>query len=133
MLCDIALPVVNLRLNSRVVSFSPHPPSPHVVLKSGEVVYGDLIIGADGVKSIIRTCLVGGPDSPVPTGDAAFRATISTESFENDPDLKPLLDRPECTIWMGPTRHAVGYNLVRFCHYHVFYAIFNCALSLAWK
>ncbi|KIL63930.1 hypothetical protein M378DRAFT_179064 [Amanita muscaria Koide BX008] len=111
MLCDIALPLVDLKLNSRVVSVSPDPPTPYVILQSGEVVYGDVIIGGDGVKSVVRTCLVDGPDSPTPTGDAAFRATISTEGFENDPDLKELLDHPECTIWMGPNQHAVGYNL----------------------
>lgn len=42
-------------------------------LVSGEVVKGDVIIGADGVKSMIREEVVGGEDKPVPTGDAAFR------------------------------------------------------------
>jgi salicylate hydroxylase len=111
MLCDIALPLVKLRLNSRVVSVSPDPLSPHVVLQSGEVVHADVIIGADGVKSIVRTCLVEGSDSPTPTGDAAFRATISTEPFKDDPDLKPFFDHPEATVWMGPDKHIVAYNL----------------------
>jgi salicylate hydroxylase len=112
MLCDIALPLVELRLNSRVVSVSPDPLSPHAVLQSGEVVHADVIIGADGVKSVIRTCLVDGPDLPTPTGDAVFRTTISTEPFKDDPDLKPFFDHPEATVWMGPDKHVVAYNLV---------------------
>ena len=113
MLCDLARPHMNLRLNSRVVDVSPDPPSPHVVLASGEVVYGDMIIGADGVKSIIRACMVQGTDAPTPTGDSAYRATIGTESMLNDPELKPFVDNPESTLWMGPNMHAVGYCLVR--------------------
>lgn len=120
MLCDLAKPHMDLRLNSRVVDVSPDPPSPHVVLASGEVVYGDMIIGADGVKSIIRACMVQGTDAPTPTGDSAYRATIGTESMLNDPELKPFVDNPESTLWMGPNMHAVGYCLVRFwlseCH-----------------
>ncbi|KAF8733221.1 hypothetical protein AX14_004040 [Amanita brunnescens Koide BX004] len=110
-LCDLAEPYMNLRLNSRVVCVSPDPPSPHVVLASGEVVYGDMIIGADGVKSIIRTCIVQGPDAPTPTGDSAYRATMSTESMLRDPELKTLVDNPESTLWMGPNKHVVGYCL----------------------
>ncbi|KIL63956.1 hypothetical protein M378DRAFT_1045909 [Amanita muscaria Koide BX008] len=111
MLCDIALPLVNIRLKSRVVSLSPDPPSPCVTLQSGEVIYGDVIVGADGVKSIVRPCLVDGPDTLTQTGDAAFRATISTEGFENDPELKVFVDHPGLTVWMGPNQHVVGYNL----------------------
>ncbi|KAK2460489.1 hypothetical protein APHAL10511_007495 [Amanita phalloides] len=110
-LCDLAKPYMNLRLNSRVVSVSPDAPSPHVVLDSGEVVSGDMIIGADGVKSVIRSCLVQGPDAPTPTGDAAYRATMSTEEMLKDPELKPFVDNPESTLWMGPGMHVVGYCL----------------------
>lgn len=104
---------MNLRLNSRVVSISPDPPAPHVVLASGEVVRGDMIIGADGVRSTIRTCLAQGPDEPTPTGDAAYRVTISTEGMLKDPELKPLVDNAEATFWLGPERHVVGYCMVR--------------------
>lgn len=104
---------MNLRVDCRVVSVSPDAPSPHVVLASGEVVYGDMIIGADGVKSIIRTCMVQGPDAPTPTGDSAYRATMSSENLLKDPELKPFVDNPESTLWMGPNMHVVGYCLVR--------------------
>ena len=112
MLFDLAAPYANVRFNSRVAFVSPDPPSPCVVLSSGEVISGDLIIGADGVKSSIRRCIVDGPDAPTPTGDAAYRATISTELLLKDPELKPFVDNPEATSWMGPGMHVVGYCLV---------------------
>lgn len=114
---DLAKPYMILRLRSRVVRVSPDPPSPHVVLASGEIVYGDMIIGADGVKSAIRTCMAHGPgpDAPTPTGDSAYRATISTQGMLNDPELKHFVDGAESTFWMGPGMHVVGYCLVRIC------------------
>jgi salicylate hydroxylase len=108
---------MTLRLHSRVVDVSPDPPAPHVVLASGEVVYGDMIIGADGVKSAIRTCMTHGlgPDAPTPTGDSAYRATISTQGMLDDPELKHFVNDAESTFWMGPRMHVVGYCLVRIC------------------
>lgn len=87
---------------------------PSVTLHTGEVIYTDLVIGADGLKSIVREAVVGGPSKPVPTGDAAYRAIISTDAMLSDPDLKALVDTPEFVTWMGPNRHVVGYNIVSF-------------------
>ncbi|KAF8621451.1 hypothetical protein AX15_007803 [Amanita polypyramis BW_CC] len=110
-LYDLAKPYMNVRLASRVVYVCPNFPSPHVVLESGEVVYGDMIIGADGVKSAVRACIADGPDAPTPTGDSAYRAIVSTEGFLKDPELKVFVDNPETTFWMGPNMHVVGYCL----------------------
>jgi salicylate hydroxylase len=70
-LYDIAIPNVNLRLKASVTSIDASAPS--CTLASGEVVPCDLIIGADGVKSMIREFVVGHVDKPVATGDAAYR------------------------------------------------------------
>jgi salicylate hydroxylase len=109
LLFDLAAPFMNLRLNSRVVSVDPTHPS--VTLQTGEVIYADLIIGADGVKSTVREAVTGGPSKPTYTGDAAYRAVIPTDSMLSDPDLKVLVDTPEFVTWMGPERHVVGYNI----------------------
>ena len=47
---------VTVRLNATVTRLDSNGKDarPSVTLSSGEVVYGDLIIGADGVKSMIR-------------------------------------------------------------------------------
>jgi salicylate hydroxylase len=103
-------PHCNIRVNCRVVAVDPSKPS--VTLASGEVVSADVLIGADGLKSITREYVVGGPDEPRATGDAAYRALIPTEKLLQDDDLKSLVENTESIIWMGPRGHIVGYNIV---------------------
>ncbi|KAF8994810.1 hypothetical protein BDQ17DRAFT_1251326 [Cyathus striatus] len=108
MLLDIALPyITSLRMNAKVTSVDPSLPS--VTLQSGETIHADLIIGADGVRSHLRSIIVGAPDRPKPTGDAAYRALIPTDEMIKDPELKILIDQPAATMWMGPMKHLVGY------------------------
>ncbi|KAL5482995.1 hypothetical protein ACEPAI_8224 [Sanghuangporus weigelae] len=106
----IASPRVKLRLNSTVETVDPTPkPQVSVTLTSGEVISGDIIVGADGVKSIVRTLVLGRPDKAEPTGDAAYRAIIPTSLMLEDPELKPFVDHPEMTAWMAPRRHLMTY------------------------
>jgi salicylate hydroxylase len=110
MLFKLAAPYMTLHLNSRVVSLDPD--LCQVTLESGQTFLGDVILGADGVKSMIREVVVGRPDKPTPTGDAAYRALILTSEMVKDPELKPLVDHPEMTGWIGPGRHIMGYCIV---------------------
>lgn len=112
LLFDLASSLMTLRLNSRVVAVDPCVPS--VTLQTGEVVTADLVIGADGVRSTIREVVMGGPDKPLPTGDAAYRAIIPTELMQDDPELRMLIDAPGLTIWLGPGKHIVGYCIVSY-------------------
>ncbi|KAH9850511.1 FAD/NAD-P-binding domain-containing protein [Lenzites betulinus] len=109
LLLDLAAPFMTLRLKSLVVSVDPEAPS--ITLASGEVIKGDLIIGADGVKSIIQGVVLGHTNPAEPTGDAAYRAIIPSELLLKDPDLKGFVDIPEMTGWMGPGRHIMAYNI----------------------
>lgn len=108
---DLAEPHVDIRTNCRVVSMNPSIPT--LTLQTGEIVYADLVIGADGVKSLSRQYVMGEPDEPTPTGDAAYRAVIPTELLLADPELKDLVETPEMVGWLGPQRHIMGYNIVR--------------------
>ncbi|KAJ6571294.1 hypothetical protein B0H19DRAFT_1208878 [Mycena capillaripes] len=85
--------------------FNIHVPT----LKSGETFRADVILGADGIKSIVREVVVGGPDEPILTGDAAYRAIIPTSEMCKDLALKALVDYPEMIVWVGPARHVIGY------------------------
>ncbi|KAI6046392.1 hypothetical protein EDC04DRAFT_3006615 [Pisolithus marmoratus] len=115
MLYDLAKPHVNIRTGCRVIAMDPSVPT--LTLRSGEVVHADLVIGADGLKSITRHYVVGRPDEPTPTGDAAYRAVLPTEMLLADSDLRSLVETAEMTMWLGPERHIVAYNIVRsrFC------------------
>ncbi|KAJ7326192.1 hypothetical protein DFH08DRAFT_787093 [Mycena albidolilacea] len=109
MLFKLASPYMTLFLNSRVVSLDPD--LGQVTLESGQKFHADVILGADGVKSMIREVVVGGPDKPIRTGDAAYRAIIPASEMYKDPDLKSLIDHPEMTGWIGPGRHIMAYPI----------------------
>ncbi|CAG8348873.1 unnamed protein product [Penicillium salamii] len=114
----IALPNVELRENSPVkdVTFSPAS----VTLANGDIVRGDVVIGADGIKSTIRSHLL--EDSTikaVATGDAAYRIMLPREVMEKDPELKALIDEPQATRWLGPSRHIIAYPVRKHELYNV--------------
>ncbi|KAH8105299.1 FAD/NAD-P-binding domain-containing protein [Cristinia sonorae] len=109
LLYDLALPNITLHLKSAVVGVDPEAPS--VTLQSGEVVKGDLVIGADGVKSFVQQVVIGRVNPAQPTGDAAYRALIPTSYMLADPELKPFVDTPEMSAWMAPGRHLMAYSI----------------------
>ncbi|CCM06073.1 uncharacterized protein FIBRA_08320 [Fibroporia radiculosa] len=109
LLYDLVAPYVTLRLNSTVVGIDPGRPS--VQLASGETIEGDLIIGADGIKSFVQQVVLGQSNLAQGTGDAVYRAMIPTDLMLADPELRSFVETPEMTIWMGPRRHMVGYNI----------------------
>jgi 2-polyprenyl-6-methoxyphenol hydroxylase-like FAD-dependent oxidoreductase len=53
---------MTLRLNSKVMSVDPRAVT--ATLETGERFSGDLIIGADGIKSIVQEAVVDGPTYP---------------------------------------------------------------------
>ncbi|KAJ4482209.1 hypothetical protein J3R30DRAFT_2139839 [Lentinula aciculospora] len=112
MLLSIASPYMNLRTNSKVVSLNFEDPfRPFVTLQTGEIISADLIIGADGINSVVRDHVTGQTEIPlsVPTGDLAYRVVLPTHTFKDDPQLKPLVEEPRIRCWIGPGRHIVGY------------------------
>lgn len=117
LLYDLVAPHVTLLLDSTVVGCNPGPEAPSVTLKSGKVLKADLIIGADGVKSYIQQVVSGQPNRAVPTGDAAYRATIPASLMLQDPELREFIDHPQMTGWMAPGRHLMAYPIVwpSFC------------------
>ncbi|KAI5247647.1 FAD/NAD(P)-binding domain-containing protein [Aureobasidium subglaciale] len=83
-----------------------------VLLKSGERLVADLVVGADGIFSTCRELLLGAPSPPTPTGDLAYRVLLDTKAMKEDPELAPLLEKPhKVRYWMGPGAHAVNYVL----------------------
>ncbi len=76
-----------VRLGASVESASASADEATVQLRSGETVTGDIVIGADGVKSPIRRLFE--PASPHFTGHVAWRAMIPVEGSGLD-DLAAL-------------------------------------------
>lgn len=74
----------------------------------------DILIGADGVKSSIRSCLLQQIDyvSEVEdTGQAAYRVLLPRERMQDDPEMMALLDSNQVTRWIGEKRHWIAYPI----------------------
>jgi salicylate hydroxylase len=101
-----ACPSVTLKLGAAVTSIDQTETSVTVSLSDGTDYSGDLLIGADGLHSIVRTWMHG-RGRPVFTGNIAWRATVPVALLgENAPEATAC-------AWMGPGRHAVTYRLRR--------------------
>lgn len=71
----------------------------------------DVIIGADGLKSVCREEMLGRPDPPLFTGDLAYRIVVKAEDMKKHESLRELVERPSINHWMGPNSHVVCYLL----------------------
>ncbi|GLI76939.1 hypothetical protein PoHVEF18_005221 [Penicillium ochrochloron] len=101
---------VSVKLAARVVKYDSQAGS--ITLADGTSASADLIVAADGVKSIARR-EVDGSDGPSfeRTGFAAYRATVDVAKMKADPEISWLLDRPNLNIWIGNQRHVMTYTI----------------------
>ncbi len=95
---------VELKFSTHVVAVEPGELSSVVLFSDGASQSFDIVIGADGIHSIVRSC-VGGIDKPRFSGSAAYRALVPRSAVEDLPI--------EVTNRMGPDRHVVSYFIGR--------------------
>ena len=96
-----------------VLSFFPKP-SFKVKPRHAEpyTVEADILLAADGVKSVIRSAMLKVLDedaSIVDTGQSAYRIMLTRAELSHDPELLALLDADTATRWIGPKRHLIAY------------------------
>ena len=93
-------------LDAKVSGFSQTAQGMTLKLADGATASGDVLIGADGIKSAIRAQMVG--ETPVKyTGYVAWRVTVPREKLPRD--IMDLVG----TVWCGPKNHCVVYWLRR--------------------
>lgn len=73
-----------------------------LLLEGGDVIEGDVLIGADGVHSAVRQTLFG-PDDRSFSGLIAWRGVIDKENLPDE------MSRPVGVNWVGPGGHVVHY------------------------
>lgn len=110
-----AVPADRIHLGKKAVGLDTSGTRTTVTFADGEVVEADVVVGADGVHSLVREALT--PDATATySGICAYRALVPAEQAPE------LARRRSQTLWIGPGHHLVHYpvsggqqiNLVAF-------------------
>lgn len=100
--CVRALKPDAIQLNKRATGFIEDADGVTLQFDDGTTAQGDLLVGADGVKSVVRDQICGAVPATY-TGDAAWRVTIPTHQLPAN-----FMDQV-MSVWLGPGLHAVCY------------------------
>ncbi|KAJ8070662.1 hypothetical protein OCU04_001033 [Sclerotinia nivalis] len=100
---------VEIKLGSTVSKIDFEKPS--IILTTGETFEGDIVVGADGERSICRDAFLGHPDIPESTGDLVFRIAVKRDDVLQLQNLKEMMAQPTVNVWLGPDAHVISYLL----------------------
>jgi len=77
-----------------------------IELDDGTLVTGDVVVGADGVRSRARTLVLGYEDKPKSSGYAVWRAWFSNKDMIADPRTAQFCNNGDTfNGWIGPDVH----------------------------
>ncbi len=103
-----SLPPDSVRARSRVVAVEETDRDVAVELDSGEVIRGDLLVGADGLNSTVRGLLFGEQQARF-TGTVVWRGLMPRARV-------PQKYSGHILSWLGPRRHVLVYPLRHEAH-----------------
>ncbi|KAK7518405.1 uncharacterized protein IWZ02DRAFT_317869 [Phyllosticta citriasiana] len=110
---------VELRLSSRAIDADCD--AGIVFLEDGSSISGDLIIGADGIHSKLRTAILGKSQRAIPTGLSAYRLMIPIKKLQGSDFARKINPAEPFTsmmmgydrrLVMGPCRGTEDYAIV---------------------
>ncbi|KAJ7484789.1 FAD/NAD(P)-binding domain-containing protein [Mycena galericulata] len=102
-----------IHLKSDVLSCDPATGT--LTLKNGEVHHADLIIGADGIHSTIRTSVLGYQQIACPSGRAAFRCLVDASKLEGRAEFDWIFSGPAGPRGVRPKDTSGRYLFVYPC------------------
>ena len=94
---------MDFHTSTRVVAIAQDGDGVTVTVQDGRTFRGVALIGADGVKSVVRQQFVGDPARV--TGHVVYRAVVEKDDFPEE------LRWNAAAIWVGPNCHLVHYPL----------------------
>ncbi|KAJ7196799.1 FAD/NAD(P)-binding domain-containing protein [Mycena pura] len=83
-------PPAQLHLDSKILACDPEAGT--VTLANGEVIESDLVIGADGIHSVVRTSILGKVVKAAATGWSCFRCLFDASTLSEIDELEWLRD-----------------------------------------
>jgi salicylate hydroxylase len=96
-------PLVSFRTSTHIQNFTQTDDYAEVTDAEGNSYRADVVIGCDGVKSVVREHLIGG--APRVTGHVVYRAVVDSERMPEDLRINAPV------LWAGPRCHLVHYPL----------------------
>jgi salicylate hydroxylase len=99
-----ALGGVGLHLGHRLTDLADHGDTIGLEFANGGFAQADLVIGADGVRSVVRRFVTRGEDA-VYSGTSAFRGIVPADRLPSLPNSQAL------QFWMGPNAHLLHYAI----------------------
>ncbi|MCW5251332.1 FAD-dependent oxidoreductase [Streptomyces sp. SHP 1-2] len=112
------LPEGMVRLGHRLERVEDRGDRSLLAFADGTTVEADLVVGADGIKSVVRQQLFS-DRAPVFSGEHAYRAVISTDDAHgmvNDDNLRMYIGRGT-KVYLLPLRHRrqVSFDITALC------------------
>jgi len=94
-------PPDRVHLGARLVTVTQGTDEARLHLSDGTTVAADLVVGADGIHSVVREQIVA--DRPRYSGQTIYRGLVPAER------VPFLLAEPRVLLWLGPDQHCVCY------------------------
>ncbi|KAL1848896.1 hypothetical protein Daus18300_013455 [Diaporthe australafricana] len=97
---------IPIRLGENVAEYFETDDKAGIVLKGGERIVADVVVGADGVRSKARELVLGYEDKPKSSGYAVWRAWFANTDMIKDPRTKEFCENGDTfNGWIGPDVH----------------------------
>ncbi|KAL2816429.1 hypothetical protein BDW59DRAFT_166365 [Aspergillus cavernicola] len=84
---------------------------PSITPANGEVYHADVIIAADGIRSLARELVLGFQDKPKLSGYACYRAYFKGAFLKEDHLCREFVEKGCLNIWIGQDVHFVQNTL----------------------
>ncbi|KAM3418205.1 hypothetical protein BST61_g4209 [Cercospora zeina] len=105
-------------VDSRVHELQQEPDGKvSVATVKGKCYTFDLVVGADGVQSVVRKTLFPHIRPRPPTGNCAYRAIVAYNELRKDPVTKSLVEDENgdlirtMEVWMSPSGYIISYPI----------------------
>ncbi|KAF4877618.1 FAD-dependent monooxygenase OpS4 [Colletotrichum siamense] len=93
-----------IEFNAPVMTVEDNAQAAYVTLGNGRRLEADLVLAADGIRSVIRDQILretGQPIDPIITDVTLYGVSLTKEEMENHPGLAPLMDQSCLNIYMS--------------------------------